>query len=480
MPIQILPSTGDAIAGTIKDLTAGVDKYLNPNRDLQMAMQRAMASNPELIQHMADLEGNAPGTMARLGLGPDISSIVQGVGQSAAAQGEAATRPGAAKQAVAQQGAATSTAELTTSKNALNSDLVKKAGQIMAADPSITFDAALKTLTGETATERATAGRKNQLEAANQPNALKTIQRAAGLPEDISKIDWSTEARKFIDGQLPGSLPAAYFGSPDTAKSFQEAIDAEKQRRQLEASKVVAAMRGDRGVDNFRTQKAFQEYQKAGGVGTLDAWQGYLFDPNKQSRARELIANPKLATTPEDKALLDVAKVTKEQIDIDKLRDVTLVNDKLATQLKRIDEATTDAGRAVSIDALNQLLKQRASLGGIPLTATWENRTWPFSDRIQFKTKDGKLIDPETVSSIIADPYATDIMMKGPQLSERASQALDMITNASVPTEAALANYEAADKSPNKEDSKAVRAELVRRGKLKGGNIVGASPGYKP
>jgi hypothetical protein len=364
MGISYIPGPSATLAPALKDLAVGIDKYLNPNKDLQVSMQRAMASNPELVQHMADLESANPGTMSRMGLGP-LADIIGGVQQSAAGAAEVATRPGAAQQAVAQQQAATSTANLTVDKNALNADLVKSAAKIMAADPSITFDAALKTLTGETQTERDANARKGKLEAAQFPNAMKTVMRAADLPADLSKIDWTDQARKFIDGQLPGSLPAAYFGNPDTARAFNEAIDAEKARRQIEASKAIAALHGDKSIDNFQIQSAFHEYQKSGGVGTLDAWKGLLFDPKMQDRARELMADPSKATTPEDKNLLETAKVTKQQIDLDKLRDVTLVNNNINSQMKAVDKADTEEERTAAINGLNQLLKARGTLGGI-------------------------------------------------------------------------------------------------------------------
>jgi hypothetical protein len=111
MGISYIPGPEQLLAPAVDTIAKGVLKFLNPNRDLQFAVRGAMATNPELLQHMADIEGNNPGTMAKLGLGP-LSDIIGSVSQSAGALTEKALRPGAAGAATAQQKAATSTAQL--------------------------------------------------------------------------------------------------------------------------------------------------------------------------------------------------------------------------------------------------------------------------------------------------------------------------------------------------------------------------------
>jgi len=464
MGIQILPSTGDSIAQGINQIAAGLDKYLNPNRDLQLVMQRTMASNPELLQSMADLESNAPGTMAKLGLGP-LASIIGQVPQSAKGAAETATRPRAGQEAASRQSANISSSELAVSKNALDADKVKAAAKIMGADPSITFDAALRTLTGETAVEREDAKTTSKLKNAAAQNTLKTLERA-GQIGDISQIDWRSKANDFINSRLSGSEAAAYFGNPDTARAFGEAIDVIKMERQIAAQKAMISLRGDNSVDNFRTQKAFQEYQKSGGVGTLQAWESFLFDPAMQMKAKQLMANPN-SVSEADKDLLAIAKVTKTQIDVDKLGNVTLVNDKIANQLKKIENAATDLDRDLLITGLNDFLRQRAAIGGARLTAKYNDRGWLKSGRVEYRTPDGKLIDPSTVNATIADPYATDIFVSGPELSEVAQNALTIINGYKGDKRLALDKFKLADRSPNKQDSQAIEAELKRQGLIK-------------
>jgi hypothetical protein len=469
MGITFIPSAAGTINQATSSLIEGIDKFINPNKDLQIAVQRSIATNPELLQHMADLEGNAPGTMQKLGLG-NLANVIGAVPQSAAATAEAATRPGAAKQAVAGQTAATSTSELTTQKNALTSDIVQKAGKIMAADPSISFDAAMKTLTGETQSERTANQAKSKVIAAESEKQLDTVKRNRNLPENLADIDWTTEARDFMNGDLSGAAAAAYFGNQDTREAFTAALHNLQLQRQLDAQKAVAALRGDGSVSNFRTQKAFQEYQKSGGVGTLQDWENYLFDPKTQDRARALIAGAK-PENEQDRALLGIAKVNDTQIKTDKLREVTLINDKLTTQLKRIDEADGDEVRQQHIDGLNSLLRERAALGGLNVTAEWEKRPWYQSDRLKFTDKAGKVVPVEKVNAVLSDPNATDIA--GPPLSPVASEALAKIMNYKGDKMSALGALKMQDKSPDKAVSREVEQAMQAQGLIK---VVGASP----
>lgn len=466
MGIQYIPGPEQILVPAAEQISQGLAKFLNPAKDLQIATQRAMATNPELIQHMADMEASAPGTLHGLGLGP-IADLVSMIPQSAAGAAEVAARPGAAKEAVAQQGARTATATTTAATATLNADVVKNAAKIMSADPSISFDTALRTLTGETAAGREATKREAQVKTEQAKQTLAQIQRARGLPEDLSKVDWTSEARDFLDGNLSGAAATAYFGNRDTQEAFSTAIHGVLTQRQLDAQKALAAQRGDKSVDNFRTQKAFQEYEKSGGVGNLDSWQKFLFSPEAQDKARALMSGAAKPANQEDRDLLQIAKVTKTQIDTDKLRDITSVNDKIATQMKRVDTAASDQEREVGIQGLNELLKQRANLGGLKVTATYNDRGFWLPGRVEYKTPDGRMVDEAVVNAVIADPTAADITKASVTMSDKARQALTLIQNFQGDKLAAFNKYRMQDTSPNKENSRAVEAELMKAGVLK-------------
>jgi hypothetical protein len=337
----------------------------------------------------------------------------------------------------------------------------------MGADPSISFDAALKTLTGQTSSERAAEDVKNKVGAEAGKKQLEQLQRAGKLPEDLGQVNWRGKATEFLNGKLNGAETVAYFGNADTSKAFQEAIDGVKQDRQLAASAALAALHGDKSVDNFRTQKAFQEYERSGGVGNLDSWQKFLFDPDTQARAKQLMTGVIKPSGQQDQDLLQIAKVTKTQVDTDKLKDIATLNNNLASQMKRATEAPSDGARQVAIDGLNQLFKLRGSMGGIEVTASYNDRGFFLPGRIEYRDKNGKMVDEATVNAIVADPLGSDITARGPNLNDRSRNALSMITNFQGDKQAALNKYKMQDQSPGKEDSRAVEAEMRRQGLLK-------------
>jgi hypothetical protein len=459
MGIQIIPGPGAQIGQAAGEIVTAIDKFMNPNKDLQFAVRNAAATNPELLTHLADMESQNPGVMSRLGLGP-VADIISSVAPSVQGIQQQALKPGAAAEAVAGQQVKTGQANLTA-------DVVKTVSKIMLADPSIRFDAALRLATGQTGAERTTEQAKAAVASPASQRQIEALQRAGKLPADMSQVNWKDKANEFLNGKLDGGEVTAYFGNPDTSKAFQEAIDAIKQERQLAASLAAAARRGDNSIDNFRTQKAFQEYQRSGGVGNLDVWQKFLFNPEDQQRAKQLMTGQVKPSTPEDQALLNIANVTKEQVDIDKISNITKINDQLNQQIKKVQTAQGDQEREVLINGLNQMLDQRAALGGMKVKASYNDRGFWLPGRVEYKTPDGKLIDEAVVNAVIADPMGSDIM-RATILNDRAKNALTMITNYSGDKAAALSKYKMQDQSPNKEDSKAVEQELIKAGLLGG------------
>jgi hypothetical protein len=478
MGIQYIPGPEALLAPAAATIAQGVAKFLNPNRQLQFKVREEMATNPDLIQKLGDLESGNPGLMHQLGLGP-IADVISSVTPSTKELIDRATQPDAPATAVARQKAEKTGADAQTAKNMMTGDIIKKAGDIMAADPSISFDAALQTLTGQTASQRTVSKAEEKVRVETANKQLEGLQRAGQIPKDLKTIDWKAEATDFLNGNFKekGAVFAAYFGNPDTGKTFQEAIDGVKQERQIAASKALAALHGDKSVDNFRTQKAFQEYEKSGGVGTLDSWQSFLFDPEAQQRARELAGGAATPANQSDRDLLNIAKVTKQQVDTDKLKDIATLNNKIAAQMKTMDTSVSDQARQVAIDGLNMLLKQRGAMGGMDVTASYNDRGFWLPGRVEYKdTKTGKMIDAEVVNAVIADPLGADITAKGPALNDRARNALALIQNYGGDKVAAFNKFKMQDQSPGKADSRAVEAELVRAGLIKrvGGNTGAA------
>jgi hypothetical protein len=65
----VLPSDYGNLSESIGKIAESTAKMINPFHDLQMEMRNQIALNPELAQHLSDMESASPGTLERMGLG---------------------------------------------------------------------------------------------------------------------------------------------------------------------------------------------------------------------------------------------------------------------------------------------------------------------------------------------------------------------------------------------------------------------------
>jgi hypothetical protein len=469
MGITYIPSPAEGISKSLGSLVEGLDKYLNPNKDLQIAVKRAMATNPELLQRLADLEGAAPGTMAQMGLG-NVGNIIASVPQSAAGKSEVAARPRSAEATTTKQGA-----EIT--QNEIAGQLGTNVQALMKAHPELATDAAMLKLVGMTQGQRTVEEAKNPLAVASAQTQLKAVLRARDLPEDISKIDWVKEAKAFLTpgGGVDGGVAAAYLNplNPDTREAFTTAIQAELQNRQAAAGLTLAGMRASTRQnfaelhDNFQNQKAFQLYAASGGVGTHQAWKDFTFDPDAQKLGKELLAGKKPANDHEA-AILAVAKENKVTVGVDKLNEVLKINKEFRAGSAALEKATSDEDRDQQIANLNSILDKRAKLGGMDVEMRWVPNKYLWGGTTQFfDKKTGKQLEPGAVISILADPNAVDVFNPPKPTSAPAQKALDMMLNSKIPYDAQLAKMRADLGPKGKAVADEVEQELIRQGLIK-------------
>jgi plasmid stability protein len=474
MGISYIPGPDQTINAAIDNLGTALDKFMNPNKQLQLAVRNAAALNPELLQHMADIEAINPGTMSNLGLGP-VGDVIAAVKPSAAALTEQAIRPGAASTAVAQQAAQGKVAGSQGATADVQAQTAKSALALIKADPSLSYDAAVKMVTGQTGTGRKVEQAQSDVAIEQSKNQLQQIKRARNLPDDLTQVNWVQEARDFMDNKDGmGQVATAYFGNADTREAFTAAISAETNRRQLEAAKVMAAMRKGETIDNFKIQNAFREYQRNDSAGTVDAWMKLLYEPDAQARAKGLMDGTIKPANQDDRDLLATAKAQKLDFDTSKLSEITRVNSIIASQINKIN-TVPDKDIPPLIDGLNQALAKRSAMGGKKIQAKYEERGWFRSNRVIYVDENGKQIDPTTVNAILADPYATDIQQTHSvdKPSKIVQGAFDLINKPGVDITGALTNFRVQDRSPGKADTKALEQMLRDKGMIK---TVGGTP----
>lgn len=455
MGITQLPDPTEILGPAIQQVTTALQNYLQPNKAFQKHMQTQLAENPELVLKFADLEAKAPGTLARLGFG-GLGDTISQVPESAAGELDRTTKPQQVAAGKAGIAAKTSTAELTDEEN-------RAALEAMHKNPQLTYNAAVAQLRkpiqqGALGDQAISEGEfKNTLQQ-NRQSLIKTLP-------SLGTVDFYDQAKKFISGDK--NIPvAAYMADPQASEAFSLAWKTVQDEMQREATNQLHKnSKKDTADDRLaakRSQNAFLSWQKSGMAGTVDQWESFMYDPATQTRAADLASGKIKPQNFDDENLLDVANAAKN-VGISRFNTaIVQVNSQIAGIVKKLSEGVPDTDRDRTVAELNQQLERRAQLGGPRYHAKWNDVPF-WRDNLSYTDEKGNPVSSEKVESMMSDPAIDNSSM-----NPRAKTASERIANTDPSiTEAAMAKYEAEDTSPNKEDSKSVRAELERRGVLK-------------
>lgn len=459
MGISQTPSPADELAPYIQKFGDALTNYLQPNKDFQKQMQKQLAANPDLVLKFANLEAKAPGTLARMGFSKNQQETL---GQASLETPEGELDRTTKPEQVAAGRAGISAKTATSQATAIESEAIV---QVMQENPQLTYAAAKAKLeAGPVSVANAkTTGQRQEIE-------LTIAERREALVKelpDLGTVDFYDEGRKFTLGQMDGQTTAAYFADPVTSKAFEGGIRAFQLERANEARRqFIKDGKKDTAQDRLdgrKSQNAYMQYSKYGSVGTVAAWEAYMYDPKAQERADELLAGAKPANF-EEQQLLEVAEVSKKAGAARFNRDVLAVNNQISGFLSKLDKGIPEPERLQTIQSMNEQFQKRHDIGGGPIIkATWEDRTWPRGDRIKFTDEKGNVIDPNKVEELISSPATVADLSHGAQ---SAMTKISNVTDTGV-REAAMAKYEAEDTSPGKSDSKGVRMQLESMGVLK-------------
>lgn len=436
MGISYIPGPEQLLAPAATQISEAVVNYMRPDLKFQRAMQMQLGQNPALIQQFADVEANAPGTLARLGFG-QLGSMISQTSQSAVGRGEAAQRPGAAANAVSAQ-------EADTAKNMYTADNIKTAAALVREKPELAFDAALRLVSGETAAERSQNEDKATVSKLTtdqiEQGKLKANKNQPAIPPEQLQKD----ARMMANGQLDGSLLNTYLNNNEVREGFLLAVDVERDRMTREAATAERIARGESG--NLNQRQAFQRYRDTD-AGTVSAWQEYLGDPKIKEKVKVLQARKYETLTIEEKDLLEVARSDEFELAANRIGKVNQYNVVLSNGIAAIrkmhDENVGESLIQAQVAGLNDNLSQKNQLTGQQIRAVFgkeDGSGWFGMDktRLHFVDQDGKVVKEGTVLS----PYAPQsveadisarvtraaMMLSGQNLQERQA-SLERIKN---------------------------------------------------
>lgn len=293
MGISYEPSISEQIGpAAFEAFSKGLSKMLQPHHDFQIAMQKAVGSNPQLAQQLADLEYNAPGTLDRMGFG-NLGKVIAAVPESEKSQFLRTSRGDILK----------------ADKQALQGQITQGGFDLDRLNDTINFlkdpknvavksDEILNRLTGQTSAQRQETQAKADTATASGAVAKKAYEDALAKNPELQKTDFLSLARDFAAKKEGSSqLVSAAFATPGASEAMNAAMQIVQDEATQAFRERLAGVTKGKEEDDLLTRQAFAAYQATKRAGTLDAWKVILKDPNKVIEARA--KDPSKLTQPE-------------------------------------------------------------------------------------------------------------------------------------------------------------------------------------
>lgn len=383
--VQYIPGPETLLAPAAQQITEGVLNFINPHRQFQQAVQAALAQNPEVAQHFANLEASSPGLLRSLGIGKLAS-----VPATPEKQFELRNREAIIAGKEAQLGA-------QTAQSIFTSDQIQRALAMFQQDPSIGFDAALKMTTGETSSERAVSKLKGQqAEAGTAAMQIPGIYAAAGqraatgqTPGEAAKDQFTSDTinlaqellangpevtiQNFLDNKYNNKQLLAIFGTP-LGEALNQQLDFLNNQYRI----GIMAGRGDDAMERLKLAQAFSLLTRLQNpnIGMTDV-QRFLEDPDAAIAARDTAniapGDSGLAAIGQELGRMNTGTRSKILTDLD--RDLVAQVTALGASSKNKDTAgeNGDAARGLIVSAIDKILAQKAAISGGPrYRATFE------------------------------------------------------------------------------------------------------------
>lgn len=425
--VQVMPDPGPQIAQALAAIGSGLQGIIAPGAQFQIGMRDAMAKNPELLQQLADLEYQNPGSMERLGLGK-LGGAVKLVKPTIDTEVNTRTREDQVK-------AKTGSVQLEAKVLAK----MLEAG----ADPEMLADVASKKLVGQTTDERRISkvnadvaeSRAGAIIAEAEQQRTILAQAAKNHPE-IAGVNFMQEARDFLNGRLSGDKVAAYYNTPGSREAFTAGINL-VMIEQREAAQLLAG--GGTATQRQQTQEAFNRWTRSGHRGSLQAWQTFMFDPKARESISKILDKPILKRSPQEKDLLEVYQADSDFEAMLDMERAAMFQKTFADHMGRIKKIREEGGPdevKTHVDALNDFLESRNRITGRNYRAVYEknvNTLWPDSHDFYFADENGIRVDESVVAANLKSPNS--------EIQAESIRALTQITTAVKPEEMSDADW---------------------------------------
>jgi hypothetical protein len=368
----MLPTIGEQLGPGLNTLIEGINHAINPDYKFQQAMKAQLATNPQLVKSLADLEVQAPGTLKGLGFG-SLVKLLQGVPESpeGAFQRTSSADILAGKQA--ELGANTTAAKLSTNQHALVLKALSNPD-----DPSLAHAYVERVLTGENPEERAaTAARARQETAIAQykeaelPGLLEQVKskqtQLESFMNNYPKLK-DADPVDLINDVMAGRKTPIDLAQYAMREGGKEALDtarsiAEMKYRIAESKANRALSQKLDPTERANIQTAAVMARKSH-IGDVDTWRQVLENPEsidalRKKKSGDLTDDEKNLLKADDARTLMLQEQDQhDQLEQAKTQAQTIVAMRQSEQAARASIAKdhSQAGIEAGLAPLNQLI----------------------------------------------------------------------------------------------------------------------------
>jgi hypothetical protein len=252
-------------AHPLTDIAANIRNIVNPNWENQLEMQRRMMADPSLVSQLAEVERNAPGTIAKMGFGKKLTSIIQNTPETLQQKSAKELRD----------------LQIQDAKNGIEEFGMKK--------------------------------KKFQDEQVDREKSLKGI-------DAFKKFDIRKESENFVNGKPSNDFLKALSESGNENQQVFMAyannlsgIRRLSQEHELALMRInkedrLAQARDDKSYQRMLNSNAVDSYQKTN-VGSTAAWRDILdIGSGGADKATKFAQNPTLVKTDRDRELMQIGQ----------------------------------------------------------------------------------------------------------------------------------------------------------------------------
>lgn len=409
MGITYEPSVSQQIGSeNIQNFGKMIGDMIHPNLEFQKAMTTAVSKDPKLAQSLADLEHNAPGSLASLGFG-SVGAVLSHMPESPENQALRENRPEAVQAAKMKVAAETATSGVTIERMNNLFHALKNNKQLASEDVR-------RILTGQTADEASLTHTQAQVAAGEAPEKMASSQylykQYEALlnqsPSNSAGTDYMQMAQDYLAGKNPPGLQQLLSmptlpGAISPKDLFDRALGVAQAKQREGFDLYLNGIRSNDITKRQATQHAYDAYKTSDYAGSMSAWNTVLTDPNAIGAVK---AKDPATLTPDDKDILAVANA-QGQLQKDKqLGQVRAISSQLGTAITRFQSAKNNPAvhneqdLTYFVGQINAVLLQ---LGGVTHKYYVAHYDTPpggsGAKSLYFTNTQGHLVDPQVAMS---------------------------------------------------------------------------------